>query len=106
MRTALTRFQGIYYLVTGLWPLIHFASFERLTGPKREPWLVRTVGMLVAVIGIALLKHTRASTGLADGTAGAVVMADLMAVRAGQLPTYLADALLEIALVLGRRIGG
>ncbi len=106
MRTALTRFQGGYYLVTGVWPLLHYASFEHLTGPKRERWLVRTVGMLVVVIGVAVLRRPRESGGLADATAGAFVIADLMAVRAGQLPTYLGDALLETALVVVRRIGG
>ena len=28
------RVQGSYYLVTGLWPLVHLASFEAITGPK------------------------------------------------------------------------
>jgi hypothetical protein len=103
-RTSLTRFQGAYYLATGLWPIVHYRSFELLSGHKRERWLVRTVGLLAAAIGLTLLRRPRESGGLADGTAGAFVVADLMAVSAGQLPTYLADAALETALVVARRV--
>jgi hypothetical protein len=104
VRTSLTRFQGAYYLATGLWPIVHYRSFELLSGHKRERWLVRTVGLLAAVIGLTLLRRPRESGALADGTAGAFVVADLMAVGAGQLPTYLADAALETALVVARRL--
>jgi hypothetical protein len=43
--------QAAYYLMTGLWPLFHRRSFEAVTGPKTDYWLVRTVGVLVAAIG-------------------------------------------------------
>jgi hypothetical protein len=48
---SVLRAQGGYYLVTGLWPLVHLASFEAITGPKVDDWLVRMVGLLAAVIG-------------------------------------------------------
>lgn len=102
MARNLTRLQGGYYLVTGLWPLVHFASFEVLSGPKRDRWLVRTVGMLAAVIGLTLMR--RPQHGLADLSAGAFVAADLLAVRAGQLPTYLLDAVVEIGFVATRNL--
>lgn len=35
--------QGIYYLTTALWPFFGLASFESVTGPKMEVWLVNTV---------------------------------------------------------------
>lgn len=44
--------QGIYYLLTGIWPLLHIESFMEVTGPKTDLWLVKTVGVLVIVIGI------------------------------------------------------
>lgn len=47
--------QGLYYLITGLWPLIHVASFVHVSGPKEDLWLVKTVGVLVTVIGVTLL---------------------------------------------------
>ena len=102
-RSTITRFQGVYYLLTGLWPLVHFASFEALSGRKRDRWLVRTVALLAAVIGLTLLRRPNDSGSLADLSAGAFAMADVVAVGAGQLPTYLADAVVEAAFVVGRR---
>lgn len=46
--------QGVYYILTGVWPIIHYRSFEKVTGPKTDIWLVKTVGALAASIGIAL----------------------------------------------------
>src|SRR5262245_26510628 len=46
--------QALYYLATGLWPLVHMDSFLAVTGPKTDLWLVRTVGALIAVIGASL----------------------------------------------------
>jgi hypothetical protein len=103
-RSTITRIQGVYYLLTGLWPLVHFASFEALSGRKRDRWLVRTVGLLAAVIGFTLLRRPAEGSRLADLSAGAFVAADVMAVGAGQLPTYLADAVVEGAFVGGRRL--
>lgn len=46
-RNIATKFQGIYYVASGLWPLLHMRSFEAVTGPKRDKWLVNTVGALI-----------------------------------------------------------
>ena len=27
---------GLYYLITGLWPVVHLVSFEKFTGPKQD----------------------------------------------------------------------
>ena len=43
-----------YLIATGIWPIAHRRSFEHVTGPKHDFWLVRVVGGLVAVAGIAL----------------------------------------------------
>ena len=43
--------QGIFYVATGVWPIVHLRSFEAVTGPKLEGWLVKTVGALIAVVG-------------------------------------------------------
>ena len=47
--------QGIYYLITGVWPLLDIESFMMVTGPKHDIWLVKTVGALVIPIGLVLL---------------------------------------------------
>jgi hypothetical protein len=46
--------QSAYYLGTGIWPIVHLPSFESVTGPKLEGWLVKTVGATVAAIGASL----------------------------------------------------
>ena len=43
--------QAFYFLPTGVWPLINMATFEAITGAKFDDWLVKTVGVLVSVIG-------------------------------------------------------
>src|SRR4051812_7497179 len=53
--------QGSYYLAAGLWPLLNMRSFERVTGPKLERWLVKTVGLLLGVAGTALIVGSRAN---------------------------------------------
>ena len=54
-RNIATKFQGIYYVASGLWPLLHMRSFEAVTGPKRDKWLVNTVGALIVTIGSTIL---------------------------------------------------
>lgn len=55
MKKILAFIQGLYYLATGIWPLVDIESFIDLTGPKTDIWLVRTVGVVVLVIGASLL---------------------------------------------------
>ncbi|HEX8907518.1 MAG TPA: hypothetical protein VF771_21935, partial [Longimicrobiaceae bacterium] len=48
--------QGAWFAATGIWPFLSMESFEDVTGPKEDRWLVKTVGGLVAVIGGALVS--------------------------------------------------
>jgi hypothetical protein len=97
--------QGVYFTATGIWPLLHMGSFERLTGPKTDKWLVRTVGVLVASIGGTLLASSRRrlppeTIGLAIASAAALACIDGRYASAGRIsPIYLADAAAEAALV-------
>jgi hypothetical protein len=47
--------QGAYWGATGIWPIVHLASFELVTGPKASGWLVKTVGGLIGAVGATLL---------------------------------------------------
>jgi hypothetical protein len=97
--------QGLYFLVTGLWPLLHMRSFLAVTGPKTDLWLVKTVGALVAVIGGTLLgRATRhepaAAADLAVGSAAALAAIDVVYVAQGRIARiYLLDAALEAAII-------
>src|SRR5687767_1429645 len=46
--------QAGYFFVTGVWPLVDIRSFMAVTGPKVDVWLVRTVGVLVGVVGVVI----------------------------------------------------
>ncbi len=98
--------QGLYYAVTGVWPLVNMESFEKVTGPKVDGWLVKTVGVLVAVIGGVLGVAGWRRTFpleiplLAGGSAAGLAAIDLVyALRRRISPIYLADAAAELSLV-------
>ncbi|MGB3953898.1 MAG: hypothetical protein WBL05_01220 [Brooklawnia sp.] len=108
MRTARTlgAAQGLYLLVTGVWPLVHYRSFEWLTGPKKDEWLVQTVGGLLGTIGWTMLQSGESSDAernvrtLGIGTAATLGTIDTIYALAGRLrPIYLADAVVEFAFV-------
>jgi hypothetical protein len=99
--------QGAYYFATGVWPILHLRSFEKVTGPKPEGWLVKTVGALIAVIGttVGLAGWRRRISPeiriLAAGSAAALGVVDVIYPAKRRIsPIYLADALPEAALTL------
>jgi hypothetical protein len=49
----------LYFFVTGVWPLVSIDSFQKLTGPTIDLWLVRTAGVLVGAIGVTLALGAR-----------------------------------------------
>ena len=51
----LLRLQGIFYLLTGIWPVLHIESFMAVTGPKTDIWLVKTVGLLKTACSLGML---------------------------------------------------
>ena len=94
-----------YYLVSGTWPLVSMRSFEALTGPKTDRWLVKMVGALAVANGAALAFGTMQDE-IADETlllaacsALAFSSVDLVYVARGRIsPIYLGDAAVELAL--------
>jgi hypothetical protein len=104
--------QGLYYVATGLWPIFHMRSFEAVTGPKHDKWLVKTVGTLVTTIGSTLLlsafrePFSEAARFLGVSSAVALTGIDTIYAAKGTIPKiYLADAAAEIfiAAMLMRR---
>jgi hypothetical protein len=99
MTMRIGRLQGLYYLTTGLWPVIDIASFERVTGPKTDKWLVRTMGGLIAAIGADLVRHPD-HAGVGAGAAAVLGVSETWYVARGRISRiYLADALVSAALV-------
>ena len=105
-RSRILTFQAVYYILTGVWPLVHFASFELVTGPKTDDWLVRMVGLLVVLIGVTLAVAVRRNaartfeiTVLAAGATLAFSFIDIWYASSGRISLiYLADAALELVL--------
>jgi hypothetical protein len=104
--------QGGYYVGTGVVPFVSRRAFEAVTGPKREWWLVQTVGALVTVQGAGLLaaavrrRQTPELVATGAGVALALGAIDVVYVARRRIaPTYLADAAAQGALVwsLARR---
>ncbi len=111
-RDALLAIQGGYYVLTGLWSLLSIGTFQRVTGPKTDTWLVKTVGSLVLVAGLVMaatgLRRRRAPEveALAAGLAFALMVVDWVYVAQGRIArVYLLDYLAESALLayLGAR---
>jgi hypothetical protein len=105
MLLKLALIQGVFYLATGLWPMVHMQSFLRVTGPKTDLWLVNTVGVLVTVVGAVLISASRQHritneiTLLAVASALGLAAIDLVYGLSGRISAvYLGDAALEIGL--------
>ena len=103
----LSAIQGSYYIITGLWPILHMRSFLAVTGPKVDLWLVETVGILVLIIGIGLLTAARRNqitfplSIIASGSAFGLICIDVIYVWKGVIsPVYLLDAVLEVILLM------
>lgn len=98
--------QAVYFLITGVWPLVHIDSFMKVTGPKHDLWLVRTVGVLVTVIALTIgVAAWRREIGppvilLAIASTAALAAVDVVYVARRVIARiYLADALAEVLLI-------
>jgi hypothetical protein len=97
--------QGAFYVATGLWAIVSIGSFQRVTGPKVDTWLVKTVGALVSVVGMVLLlgawrRRTEVEVlVLATGSAVALAAIDTVYSLNGRISkVYLLDAVAETVL--------
>jgi len=107
MRNTVAITQGCYFFITGIWPLFSIGTFQMVTGRKTDLWLVKTVGLVLAVIGATLFmagaraEVTLSTALLAVGSAAGLAGIDI--VYAGKKvisSVYLLDAVLEAALII------
>lgn len=99
--------QGLYFLLPGIWPLLHMPSFLAITGPKTDLWLVRTVALLLVAIGLAFLtaayrkEYLPALGVLGISSAAGMAGIDLYYALNDRIwDTYLIDAVGEGLLIL------
>jgi hypothetical protein len=102
---ALALGQGLFYTATGVWPLLSRRSFESVTGPKTDWWLVQTVGLLVTAIGGTLTIAGAAGRAgsdlrrLAVASALGLAAIDIVHSTRGRISkVYLLDAAGELCL--------
>lgn len=106
MENQVALVQGIYFFVTGVWPLISMGTFLKITGPKTDLWLVKTVGLILAVIGAVLVYAQLTATInppvilLAIGAALSLTLVEFIYVFKRVIsPIYLGDAFVELILI-------
>ena len=102
----LLRAQSIYYGITGAWPVVHMPSFEAITGPKTDDWLVHMVGLLTVAIAVAIWPRTAGVATsirtLAVSAAASYTVIDVVYTVVGVIsPIYLLDAVVEIGIIVG-----
>lgn len=97
--------QGIYFVVTGIWPLLNMASFITATGPKQDTWLVEMVGLLSTSIGltyiVASLRRRALPILLGYSVSFSFLVMDLVYVMSGEIDQiYLLDAGIQAAFIV------
>jgi hypothetical protein len=107
VNSRITLVQGLYFFLTGVWPLVSIRTFQWVTGPKKDLWLVKTVGVMVAVIGGGLLcAQASGDYGspvlvIGLGSAAGLAVIDIVYVAKRAIsPIYLLDTVIEIGLLV------
>lgn len=106
-RSRLPALQAAYYAASGAAPIAAYRLFERLTGPKREPWLVKTMGLATVAVASVLARAPRdrdpqtRRLGLAAALAYGIADVWYAGVRRRISRVYLLDSLVQAAFVAG-----
>src|SRR2546421_11023249 len=103
---------SIYFIVAGIWPVMHMPSFLAVTGPKTDLWLVRTVGLMITAIGLCIaVAAGRHEIGLpifvlAISSSVFLLLIEVVYVAKRVIaPIYLLDGGVEVVLILAWIIG-
>lgn len=106
-RRSVLLIQGGYYILAGLWPLIHFSSFARFVAVDMNPFQSQLFSALLVVIGAVLIEGARRQppgpypTLLGAAAAGAIALVSLMWLpRFGVASALWADLAVEVAFAL------
>lgn len=108
MRVSAVLFaQGGYYAATGIAPFVSRKGFEAVTGPKRDWWLVQTVGAVVTAVGAGLMaagarrQAPPEVVGIAAGCAAGLGALDVYHATGGRVANiYLLDAACQYATLV------
>lgn len=97
---TVARAHGCFHVVTGAWPLVHRRSFEAVTGPKADVWLLQTVSGLLVVTGWGQIRAADADPDSARrigvGTACTLLAIDVIYASRGRIRrVYFLDAVFQ-----------
>lgn len=95
--------QGWFYIVTGIWPVLHMKSFEAVTGPKTDKWLVRTVALMITCSGIIFIRFADEEAALWLGILNAFTLTGIdvyYSLKKVIRKIYLLDAVVEMGFVI------
>jgi len=93
--------QGAYYVLTGLWPLVHFSSFATVMSQHINPFQAQAFGAVIAVLGGSLMEAARREPpGPFPTLLGAAIASAIALVSLWWLPRLAATSILWIDLVL------
>jgi hypothetical protein len=111
MRQAIARvpqLHALYFGIGGLWSVVGKRSFQAISGPKVDYWLVRTVGGLLTVVGAVIAmadvrgRITPEIRWLAIGTSAVLTVIDVVYTARNRIRRiYLLDAVANVALIGG-----
>ncbi len=106
-RRRVVQVQGVYYIVAGVWPLLHFSSYARFVVLDVNPFQAQAFSAVLIVIGAALIEATRheppgpSATLLGAATAGAIALVSLIWLpRLGVVSGLWADLIVEVAIAV------
>jgi hypothetical protein len=99
--------QAVYFSLFALWPIVHIRSFEYVSGPKYDKWLVKTVSLLLLSVALtlfyAIAQDSLSAPIIFLGLASAFSMLaiDVIYTLKGTISRiYLADACAELFLFI------
>ena len=108
MTSLVSKGHAAYFILGSLWPLVSSKTFQMVTGPKKDVWLVKTVALLLTVIGAVIGRAgakdrvTPEIRALGIGSAASLVIIDVWYVAQGRIrKVYLLDALGNTLLIGG-----
>lgn len=97
-----------YDVVGGIWALFGIESFQKVTGRKTDVWLVKTVALLILVVGVMIgsagirKRVTPEVAGVAVGSGAALTAIDVYYASRGRISkVYLLDGLANAILIVG-----
>jgi hypothetical protein len=99
--------QGGYYVITGLWPLLHFSSFTSVVAFRVNPFQAHVFAAVIIVVGGSLLEAARREppgrfpTMLGIGVASAIALVSLVWLPRLAVASLLwADLAVEVAFAI------